>query len=225
MLDYVFLQFQRLHGHRHYFFAKNRLYQQRDYWQWLVDGKPVPAPHIVKQMAVREHARRSGAKLFIETGTFLGEMVDAVHPLFSRVFSIELAERFCREAREFFRPVPHVVIVQGDSGKLLPGILADINEPVLFWLDGHYSGGDTGHGDESSPVIAELRTIIGHPVKNHVILIDDARCFTGNDGYPTMQEVFDLVKPESRGLRMEVADDIIRIFPKSGFDGMISKPE
>jgi hypothetical protein len=216
MFDYCLLQFERLRGQRRYRLAKSRLYGRRDYWNWLADGRPAPVPHIVKQMTVKEHARRFGTRIFIETGTFLGEMVDAVYPLFSRVYSIELADRFFREARHYFRSLPQVTIVQGDSGSRLPELLSSINEPVLFWLDGHYSGGDTGHGTQSSPIDAELRAIISHPVKNHVILVDDARCFTGSNGYPTLRAVHDLVRPEERGLCMEVRDDIIRIYPDIG---------
>ncbi len=213
MIDYCLLQFQRLHGKRNYLLAKRRLYRQRDYLKWLADGKPAAVPHIVKQMAVKEYVRRFGVRIFIETGTFEGEMVDAVQSLFSRVYSIELADRFFNEARWFFRSLPHVTIVQGDSGSRLAEILAGVNEPALFWLDGHYSGGDTGHGAESTPVMAELDAIFGHPLKSHVILIDDARCFTGTDGYPTLRALYELVRPEERGLRMEVRDDIIRIYP------------
>jgi hypothetical protein len=213
MFDYVLLQFQRLRSERRYRLAKNRLYRQRDYWQWLAEGKPAAVPHIVKQMAVKEHARRFDTRIFIETGTYLGEMVDAVQPLFSRVYSIELADRFFREARHYFRSLPHVTIVHGDSGSRLPELLSSVNEPALFWLDGHYSGGDTGQGKQDTPIVAELRAILEHPVKSHVILIDDARCFTGAAGYPALRTVFDLVQPKERGLRMEVRDDIIRIFP------------
>ncbi len=224
MLDYILLQFQRLRGRRRYFLAKNRLYGQRDYWNWLADGKPAAVPHIVKQMAVKEYARRFGTRVFIETGTFLGEMIDAVHPLFSRVYSIELADRFFREARHYFRGLPHVTIVHGDSGSRLPELLSSVNEPALFWLDGHYSGGDTAHGAQPTPIVAELRAILGHFVKSHVVLIDDARCFTGSGGYPTLRDVYDLVRPEERGLRMELRDDIVRICPDIGPLETFSRP-
>jgi hypothetical protein len=52
-----------------------------------------------------------------------------------------------------------------------------LQEPALFWLDGHYSGVDTGKDELDTPVSAELEAILGSPVKGHVILIDDARCF------------------------------------------------
>ena len=41
-------------------------------------GKPIPASHIVKQMAVRAYAARYGTLTFVETGNYLGEMIFAV---------------------------------------------------------------------------------------------------------------------------------------------------
>ena len=59
------------------------------------------------------------------------------------------------------------------------------NGRILFWLDGHYSGEGTGGCDEVCPIIAELRLIAQSKRKDHCILIDDARLFIGEDGYPT----------------------------------------
>ena len=55
--------------------------------------------------------------------------------------------------------------------KLLP------QEPVLFYLDAHFSGGDTGGVDidNGCPVLRELKTISKRNVKGDVIFIDDMR--------------------------------------------------
>jgi hypothetical protein len=49
----------------------------------------------------------------------------------------------------------------------------------LFWLDGHFCGGVSAHGDKGTPILEELNLILSHRVKEHVILIDDARLFNG----------------------------------------------
>ena len=106
----------------------------------------------------------------------------------------------------------NVDIIQGDSGKVFPAILPQIEEPCLFWLDGHYSAGITAKGQLETPIIEELQAIFNHPEKtNHVILIDDARCFTGENDYPELSELKELVAKNLPNHIWEVKDDIIRI--------------
>ena len=51
------------------------------------------------------------------------------------------------------------MIVQGDSGKVLSEILLEINEPAIFWLDGHYTAGITARGVKECPIFEELDCI------------------------------------------------------------------
>ena len=55
--------------------------------------------------------------------------------------------------------------------------LKNINESVTFWLDGHYSCGDTALGDFWAPLMQELDAIKNHNIKDHTIMIDDMRCW------------------------------------------------
>ena len=57
------------------------------------------------------------------------------------------------------------------------GVLEPVFMTALFWLDGHYSGGETAKGDADSPLREELEAIGRHPIKTHVIPIDDVRSF------------------------------------------------
>ena len=50
---------------------------------------PVPPPHVVKQRVLREYAERYELKVFVETGTYRGDMVQAMKPLFDKIYSIE----------------------------------------------------------------------------------------------------------------------------------------
>ena len=127
------------------------------------------------------------------------------------VYSIELAEEFYERAKRRFSGRDHITILQGDSGEVLGSILNKIETPCLFWLDGHYSGGDTAKGTTSTPIQRELDHIVEHPAwRNHVILIDDARLFTGQDDYPTLLALEDWAR--STGYMVfEVKDDIVRI--------------
>ena len=49
----------------------------RAFAKWDRAGRPVPAPPIIKQTIVDEYRRRFGLRLFVETGTFQGEMIQA----------------------------------------------------------------------------------------------------------------------------------------------------
>jgi hypothetical protein len=80
-------------------------------------------------------------------------------------------------------------VLQGYSGNVIDRVMKEVSEPVLFWLDAHYSGGITTRGELNSPILAEPDIILAHPIKNHVILIDDARDFTGKGRYPTVPQL------------------------------------
>jgi len=61
--------------------------------------------------------------------------------------------------------------------------------------------------------MSELRNISRHPIKKHVILIDDARCFDGTYDYPTLVELEKIAGDYWPGSSFEVRDDIVRITP------------
>ena len=55
-------------------------------------------------------------------------------------------------------------------------------------------------------------SILEHPYsKQHVLLIDDARCFNGEDDYPTLIQVQDLIYGKYPDWYIEVKDDVIRV--------------
>src|SRR6185369_3710483 len=122
---------------------------------------------------IRDYAKSFNTQILIETGTYLGDMVHAMKKSFSRIISFELDHNLAKQAQARFANDHHIQIIQGDSGKLLSDYLANINEPCLFWLDGHYSGGITAKGTLETPIKNELTVILKHPVDSHVILIDD----------------------------------------------------
>lgn len=169
-----------------------------------------PAPRLVKQALVRGFARATGIRTFIETGTFFGDMVEAVQSDFARVFSIELQPALRRRAAERFRDLSHVTIVEGDSRTALGEVLRDIDERCLLWLDGHFSGGVTARGESDTPVRAELSCVLRHPVRDHVVLIDDARLF-GSGDYPTVEELAADARTSRPEWSVAVEDDVIRL--------------
>jgi hypothetical protein len=182
-----------------------------DFYIWKVRGKPTPSPHIFKQATVKRYAQEYAISLFIETGTFLGDMVDSVKHAFSNIYTIELGQELYQRARDRFSSYNHIKVYLGDSSIMLGSILDTIQEPCLFWLDAHYSEGITAKGSVDSPILIELENIFQHPyAKKHVILIDDARLFTGEHDYPEIYQIHELAQ-EAGFDTFEVTDDIIRV--------------
>jgi hypothetical protein len=184
---------------------------QRDLVLWLLRGRPVPPPPIVKQRAVREFGRRFGLRVLVETGTYMGEMLAATAAHFDHLHSIELSEMLHRKAVERFRNQPYIRLHQGDSTSMLPSVLTELRAPSLFWLDAHYSGGVTAMGDAETPIMFELECIFRRGCDQDVVLIDDARCFDGTSGYPTLDELRVYIAEHRPGARITVANDVIAI--------------
>ena len=204
---------EAIHSNFLYRMIKKICYK-KEYRKWTLSGKPIPPPHMVKQIIVKAYAAQFGINIFVETGTYLGEMVGAVKYNFKRIYSIELSHELYENARKKFSKHKHISIVNGDSAEVLPEILKYVKEPCLFWLDGHYSGGNTAKGKKETPIMEELKQICAHPVKNHLILIDDAREFTGQNDYPTIESLWTFIGARLPGYEFDVQDDIIRIYKK-----------
>lgn len=135
-------------------------------------------------------------KVFIETGTFHGESVYlALKAGFSKIYSIELNPKFARECQIKFKNKKNVSVISGDSKTVLAEITKNLDERALFWLDAHYSGGDTSKGNQYSPIVDELKIIGSHHIKNHTILIDDVRLFgTEEMDFVKIDEIIYLIK-------------------------------
>ena len=124
-------------------------------------------------------------------------------PYFDSIYTIELAPLYYEKVQEEFKSNPTIHCYLGDSAKVLPTILPTIEGKILFWLDGHYSGGSSAKGDSNTPILKELLAIKESGIKDAVILVDDMRIFSYQNiptldetllGYPTVQELFRAIK-------------------------------
>ena len=185
-------------------------YQKKLFNEWKSNGCPIPSPHLLKQITIKEYQKKYNYEILVETGTYMGDMVEAQKTIFRKVFSIELGVDLYNAAVKRFKNDNNVMIINGDSGKELPKVLLDINEPAIFWLDGHYSAGITAKGDKECPIFEELDAILVNKKLNHVLLIDDARCFNGEGDYPLIEKLTEYIKGKNNNYKVEVKDDIIR---------------
>jgi len=179
---------------------------------WVRAGKPVPPPEAYKQKVVMGYAQKYNVKTLIETGTCIGDMCYAARDAFEKIYSIELSRFLYNIAKQVLAEYRDITLFNGDSSIILPRILSSISEPCIFWLDAHYSGGMTSAGAFLTPITSELNTIALHPEKRHVILIDDARDFTGDD-CPTVEYIRQFCLEHFPDHEFFVEDDIMRIAP------------
>ncbi|MBC2712145.1 MAG: hypothetical protein HGJ94_14525 [Desulfosarcina sp.] len=168
--------------------------QVKELVEWERKGKPLPPPHIVKQRTLQTYAKRFGLKILVETGTYCGDMVEAMKDSFDRIYSIELSKELYENAKGRFKGIKYIELIHGDSGLELRKIINKLNQPALFWLDSHYSAGVTARGDKDTPIYEEMEHILNVPDREHVVIIDDARLFGTDPAYPSMGELSDFIR-------------------------------
>lgn len=181
---------------------------------WKLKKRPVPMPHKEKMKVLLKYIKTFKPDIFIETGTYLGQTVDKLENNFKEVYSVELDKKLYKNAKKIFSGNKRVKILQGDSAVVLNKIVKNINSPTLFWLDAHYSGGITAKGKKNTPVLKELTVIAKHMSKGSVVLIDDAREFTGESDYPKLEMIQKFVEKQMPKYKIYTDKDIIRIYPK-----------
>jgi hypothetical protein len=138
---------------------------------------------------IRALAAAGGIDAAIETGTFKAEGTLILRDAVSRVWTIELDMDLYARATARYGSRPGIIFLPGSSADVLKKLIADVDQPVIFWLDAH--GGMVDHlssqqvldptGDSTQcPVIGELQAIskFRHAASS-CILIDDARGFLG----------------------------------------------
>jgi hypothetical protein len=105
-------------------------------------------------------------------------------------------------------------VILGSSVDVLPTILDQLEGPALFWLNAHPKPGDAENVKSGEiPALREVELILHHrDAADHVILIDDARFFTGSGGYPSIGQLAKRVTCMSGGHDLRVYNDAIHLY-------------
>lgn len=163
-------------------------------------------------------------RTFVETGTFMGGTTAWAATEFQQVHSIEISSLLHAKASQLLAHIPHVKLHLGDSSNILPRILLDSPEPAVFWLDGHWCGGDSGGEETECPLLHEIEIInaLAHP--DSILLIDDARLFLAppprphdRNKWPDIGQVIGRLNTIAHPHRVRIFDDVILRVP--GFLG------
>ena len=171
-------------------------------------------PHsLTKLHNIARVRTRTGASTVIEVGSFRGVTTRRLSYLFDTVHSIEIDPTLCAEASKRCADRRNVTLHCGD-GKLILQQLAPKVGRCIGFLDGHFSGGATGQGDEPEPVLAELDTIGRHLPNFLGVVVDDFREFGTQPGWPMKSQVMarlEQVLPEPEWLHAVMHDQFVSI--------------
>lgn len=159
-----------------------------------------------------------GIQSFVETGTYYGRTAEWAASVFNNVLTIEYSKDLFERAKESYKHVSNIQFLYGDSRTVLEQILPDLKEPVLFWLDAHWSGGITYGDVDQCPLLEEIE-IINHYFPRSYIFIDDARLFTSPPQPPHIVEqwpdIFSVLSslntPEEKRYSVIIEDVIISV--------------
>lgn len=113
---------------------------------------------------------------FIETGTLCGDTTFAMEPFFDKLHTIEFSEKYYSQTKGRYTG-DKINFLLGDSSVVFTSLLPTINDTAIFFLDGHYSSGDTGQSAKDCPLVEEVSLINTLFKGGAIIIVDDVRLF------------------------------------------------
>jgi hypothetical protein len=165
--------------------------------KWRRRNFQSPAPQKVKEQVLRRYF--DPQSLCVETGTYLGTTTKFLSKYFPYVVTIEPSKVHFEKAVKKFRKTRNIRTIQGTSEEVLEkAVIENLSSfsSVSFWLDGHFSEGNTFKGNVVTPILQELE-IIENLLKlfdTMTICIDDVRLFNPlsqekDPNYPSLETV------------------------------------
>lgn len=157
-------------------------------------------------------------KKFIETGTYYGKTAYWASRHFDSVTTIEYSEQIYKKVTQKYAHIKNIEFRFGHTTSQLKELLLILEEPAIFWLDAHWSGGETYGKDDECPLVKEINLINQSEIE-HFILIDDARLFMAPpplphkiDNWPNLSEVLITIN-SARDRYVVIIDDVIISVP------------
>lgn len=140
---------------------------------------------------------------FVETGSFRGDgIAKALMAGFPNVYSIESNDYYFKVCNQRFGFDSRVQLFLGSSSKELGRAICNITSEICFWLD--------AHSPTESPILEELSQIKSHPIKTHVIMIDDIRLFGDINGFKdiSIEQIRDALLEINPNYTIEFVDSL-----------------
>ncbi len=168
--------------------------KKQAYDSWEQIKYDAPSPSFVKQACLTRNGLDDAT--WVETGTYLGDTTRILCELGRPVYSIEPEPQLFESALQYFKEKSNVHIIKGLSEDVFPVLLPTLRGDICFWLDGHFSGGNTYKGPKDTPIVEELACISKNLITMNkiAIMVDDVRCFNPkNPNYSTYPSINFLV--------------------------------
>jgi len=134
--------------------------------------------------------------IFIETGTYLGNTIFGVEPLFNQLYTIEFSEKLYLNTKQKYNS-NKIKFILGDSSVIFETLLPSLKEKAIFFLDGHWSSGDTGRSNKDCPLNEEIIHINNLFLNEAIIIIDDHRLFGKSPKYGNLNEDWSDINEEN----------------------------
>jgi hypothetical protein len=167
-----------------------------------------------------------GVRVFVETGTNRAETTVWASDHFDRVVTIEGQGELVTAARAKHGARSNIEFLHGDSRTALGPVVDALREPAALWLDAHWCGMGTFGPTSECPVLDELAAVNRSDIE-HVVLIDDARFFTGPPPPPHKQsewpDLMQITRALGEGKAPRYAalhEDVIVAVPLAARDGL-----
>lgn len=158
---------------------------------------------------------------FIETGTYLGLSAEWASKFFKIVHSIEASEHYFQNAQIRLKNSKNIYLHYGRSQEVLPKIITKVEGAILFWLDAHWSAGDTFKDQIECPLLDEIHQINSLNNNNNFIFIDDAHMFLSPPplphnpkDWPTIDKVIFGIQAPNKNFFISVYHDVIVAVPQ-----------
>lgn len=181
--------------------------QNNVFKDWADREFAAPSPHFVKQKVLLRNGLRDAT--WVETGTFMGDTTSVLSEVAKMVYSIEPEPTLFSKAQQKFSNTSNVKIIRGLSEDVFPKLLPTISGNICFWLDGHYSAGNTFKGPQDTPILDELTIIAANMAKMNklVVMVDDVRCFDPRNpeysAYPPVDVLVDWARKQNLSWHIE----------------------
>jgi hypothetical protein len=162
-------------------------------------------------------------QVFVETGTYEGESIRRVRPLFDEIHSVESSPQYYSQGVSQFRDDPKINLYLGHSPEVLRQLVTSLlKKSVLYWLDAHWCVADHSAGGSSQcPLLDELGAI-STLNEQSVALIDDARLFLCPpprpyevSQWPSFNSILECLRSLSSMHELMVLNDVLIYFPAS----------